>query len=53
MRWGGDLKIKYLLKRIRNRIGYIHICVCVCVCVCVYTLKSHCINIKYRCKNNT
>ena len=35
MRWGGDLKIKYLLKRIRNRIGYIHICVCVCVCVCV------------------
>ena len=29
----GSLKIKYLLKMIRNRMGYIHIYTCVCVCV--------------------
>ena len=27
----GSLKIKYLLKMIRNRMGYIHIYTCVCV----------------------
>lgn len=44
MRWrAGNHKIKYLVKMIRNRMGYIHI----------YKLTSHYINIKYIYKNNT